>query len=483
MSQSATTIAAFDNSYARLPERFFTRQAPEPVPAPELLVFNDALAQELGLDLTEGTDLAGLFSGNTPLVGAAPLAQVYAGHQFGGWVPQLGDGRAVLLGEVINTSGERRDIQLKGAGRTPYSRAGDGRAWLGPVLREYLMSEAMAALGVPTTRALAAVATGEQVLREDGPLPGAILTRVAASHIRVGTFQYFAARGDTEALAALTEHALARHYPGADGPRGLLQSVVARQAALIARWMALGFIHGVMNTDNCAISGETIDYGPCAFMDSYAAGRVFSSIDQFGRYAYANQPQIAVWNLAQLGSAMIPLMPDQEAAIADFTEDVNGFSAQFEQAWHSALCAKLGLDGARKEDVAMAFELLTLMQAGQADFTRVFRGLSEATERARDEFLNREEVDGWLRRWQERLQADGGSLEAAQAGMRAVNPAVIARTHRIEAAIAAAVAGDMAPFQRLSQALSTPFALSEEHADLALAPSQDEAVTRTFCGT
>ena len=466
----------FDNSYARLPERFFTRMGPTPVAAPAMLAFNRALAEDLGLSVPEDpAELAAVFAGNATPEGASPLAQVYAGHQFGGWSPQLGDGRAILLGEVVDRQGARRDIQLKGSGPTPYSRMGDGRAWLGPVMREYIVSEAMAALGIPTTRALAAVLTGETVLRE-AAFPGAVLTRVAASHIRVGTFQYFAARQDGEALEALCAHAIARHYPEADGPRGLLQSVIAVQATLIAQWMGVGFVHGVMNTDNCAISGETIDYGPCAFMDSYAAGRVFSSIDQFGRYAFANQPKIAVWNLAQFASSLVPLMADQDAAIAEFTDDLGAFGDIFDAAWGRILGAKIGLG---PDAAPQAQALLALMEAGQADFTRVFRRLSgPEPQSARDEFLDRAAFDDWFAGWWP--QADRPDR---QARMEAVNPAWIPRNHRIEAAITAGVAGDYAPFERLMTALATPFTLAEADADLARAPVEEEAVTRTFCGT
>uniref|UniRef100_UPI003F6A9517 protein adenylyltransferase SelO n=1 Tax=Roseicyclus sp. TaxID=1914329 RepID=UPI003F6A9517 len=359
----------FDNSYARLPERFFTRQAPATVATPRLIALNHALADRLGITLPDDpAEIARIFSGNALPEGADPLAQVYAGHQFGGWSPQLGDGRAILLGEVLAPDGARFDIQLKGSGRTPYSRMGDGRAWLGPVLREYIISEAMAALGVPTTRALAAVSTGEVVLRER-PLPGAVFTRVAASHIRIGTFQYFAARRDSAALQALCDHTIARHYPKADGPLGLLNAVIDAQARLVARWMGLGFIHGVMNTDNMTLSGETIDYGPCAFMDDYHPDRVFSSIDQFGRYAYANQPQIAVWNLAQLATALLQLIPDREAGIDAFTDAINGFSDRFDTAWDSVLRAKMGLAAEDESDGDLARSLLAIMAENGADFT------------------------------------------------------------------------------------------------------------------
>ena len=471
---------AFDNSYARLPDRFFTRQRPEPVSAPVLLALNRPLADRLGLSLPDDpAALAALFAGNTPPDGSDPLAQVYAGHQFGGWSPQLGDGRAILLGEVLAPDGARFDIQLKGAGRTPYSRMGDGRAWLGPVLREYLVSEAMHALGIPTTRALAAVATGDVVLRETR-LPGAIVTRVAASHIRVGTFQYFAARSDLEALEALTAHAISRHYPDSQGPEGLLDAVIGAQARLIAQWMGVGFINGVMNTDNMTISGETIDYGPCAFMDAYHPDTVYSSIDQYGRYAYANQPQIAVWNLAQLATALLPLMPDRDAAIERFTELVNGFSDRFDAAWHGVLCAKLGLSGAGDDDAQLALDLLEVMAGNQADFTLTFRALSgPAPQIARELFVDPTAFDAWFAHYQARL----GDTVDRVARMQAVNPAFIPRNHRIEQAIQAAVAGDMGPFQTLNTILARPFDDQPDYADWQAPPTAPEVVQATFCGT
>ncbi|MDH5799051.1 MAG: YdiU family protein, partial [Paracoccaceae bacterium] len=335
-------IIAFQNSFARLPERFFARQAPVPVHAPELVALNEPLACDLGIDpdWLRSPEGVAVLAGNTTPEGAEPLAQAYAGHQFGGWVPQLGDGRAVLLGEVVDAAGRRRDIQLKGSGRTPFSRNGDGRAWLGPVLREFLVSEAMAALGIPTTRSLAAVKTGELVQRESS-LPGAVLTRVASSHIRVGTFQYFAARQDTEALQALTDHVIQRHYPNAGDALGLLRCVVAAQAGLVARWMGVGFIHGVMNTDNMSIAGETIDYGPCAFLDAYDPMKVFSSIDHFGRYAFSRQPDVAAWNLAQFASCLLPLMGEKDSAIQVATAAVHEFPALFEAAYLAEYRAKL----------------------------------------------------------------------------------------------------------------------------------------------
>jgi uncharacterized protein YdiU (UPF0061 family) len=416
-----------------------------------------------------------MLAGNLVAEGSEPLAQAYAGHQFGGWVPQLGDGRAVLLGEVVDRQGIRRDIQLKGAGRTPFSRGGDGRAWLGPVLREYVVSEAMHALGLPTTRALAAVATGEPVRRET-VLPGAVLTRVAASHIRVGTFQYFVARGDTEALERLVGHVIERHYPDAGDAMGLLRAVVAAQARLIAGWMSFGFIHGVMNTDNMAVSGETIDYGPCAFMDGYDPAKVFSSIDRFGRYAYQAQPQVAVWNLAQLASSLLPLMGG-EAAVPAATEAVQGFADTYAEAWAQRFRAKLGLSGEdRPGDCGLAQRLLDVMAKARADFTVSFRDLAESgTVRALE---GTEGFADWHRDWQARLAGETDS----ETVMRAANPAVIPRNHRIEAMIAAAVAGDLGPMQALGAALASPYDAAPDHW-LRQPPEKAEEVCQTFCGT
>jgi len=477
---------AFDNSYARLPERFFAAQSPTPVAAPSLIKVNAALATDLGLDPVALTTQEGLavLAGNTVPEGASPLAQAYAGHQFGGWVPQLGDGRAVLLGEVIDRHGRRRDIQLKGAGRTPFSRQGDGRAWLGPVLREYVVSEAMHALGIPTTRALAAVATGEPVYRER-TFPGAVLTRVASSHIRVGTFQYFAARGDEDALKALTDHVIARHYPQAETPLDLLSAVVAAQARLIARWMGVGFIHGVMNTDNMSIAGETIDYGPCAFMDAYHPEQVFSSIDRMGRYAYRRQPEIAVWNLAQFATALLPIigLPHKDA-VAVATRVVEGFADLFTAAWDEVFAAKLGFARLDEARAASAYGLLARMARGNADFTSVFRSLSgDDPTAARAAFSDPTALDDWLPRWQAHLAEEGTDEATARARMQAANPAFIPRNHRIEHAIAAAVAGDFAPFDRLITVLATPYADQPDHADLMAAPTPEEEVRATFCGT
>ena len=466
----------FDNSYARLPERMFARQPPAPAPAPRLLALNRPLAARLGLDADwlAGPEGLAMLSGNAVPEGAAPLAQAYAGHQFGGFVPQLGDGRALLLGEVVAPDGARFDIQLKGSGRTPFSRGGDGKAWLGPVLREYLVSEFMAAMGVPTTRALAAVATGETVRRER-PLPGAILTRIAASHIRVGTFQYFAVRGDIEALQALTDHVIARHYPEADGPLALLEAVVAAQARTVAAWMALGFIHGVMNTDNAAVSGETIDYGPCAFMDRFHPDTVFSSIDRGGRYAWINQPQIAVWNLAQFATCLIPLMGEEQAAIEAATRAVHRFPARYEAAWLAGFAAKLGIAAPVEADRALAERLLVIMAGEEADFTRTFAGLADGSARA--EFRDPARFDTWVADWRARVPDPDRVL------MTQANPRRIPRNHRVEAVIAAAVEGDMAPFDSLFDAATHP---REDRADwdaFALAPAEDERVRATFCGT
>ncbi|WP_299356298.1 protein adenylyltransferase SelO family protein [uncultured Shimia sp.] len=462
----------FDNSYARLPASLFTRQNPEPVKAPELLAFNHSLARDLGISGDQDIEeLATVFSGNAIPDGAEPLAQLYAGHQFGHWNPQLGDGRAILLGEV-----QGRDIQLKGSGRTPYSRNGDGRAWVGPVLREFVVSEAMHALGIPTTRALAAVATGEMIQRETA-LPGAVLTRVAASHIRVGTFQALAARQDYTGLQALFDHARDRHDPEAKDPLEFLNGVIERQAQLVTKWMNVGFIHGVMNTDNCSISGETIDYGPCAFMDSYDPMTVFSSIDRQGRYAWGRQADIIVWNMAQLATALVPLMPDQDDAITKFTSAVHAMPERLNSLWNATLLRKIGISDPRSGDLDLAKQLLTLMAAQSADFTNTFAALASDT--AGDHFVDREAFEVWAKDWRARLKDE----TAAQDTMRAANPLLIPRNHRIEEMIQAAVSGDMAPFSRLMQAYDTPFEVSTESRDLTHAPLDGERVHATFCGT
>ncbi len=468
-------MIGFDNSYARLPERFFTRQRPTPVKRPEIIIINKRLADNLDVGAADLS--AGVLSGNILPEGADPIAQVYAGHQFGAWAGRLGDGRAILLGEVAAASG-RRDIVLKGAGRTPYSRGGDGRAWLGPVLREYLLSEAMHALGVPTTRALGAALTGEPVIRER-PLPGAVLTRVAASHVRVGTFQHFAAAGDREALEILTGYTIRRHYRGAEGALGLLRAALGAQARLVARWMGLGFIHGVMNTDNMALSGETLDYGPCAFMDDFDPGRVFSSIDHMGRYAWNAQPAMARWNLARLAEALLELIdPDRTRAARAAEAVLAEFGPAFEAAWLDTFRAKLGLAEPEPGDAALIRELLARMHESGADFTLTFRSLAEdggaAHLRAPGAW------EGWASGWRARLARESGDPLAR---MRAANPVFVPRNHLVEAAIEAALGGDFAPFRRLLDVLSRPFCDQPEAAELARPPRAGEEIRQTFCGT
>lgn len=471
-----TLTIPFDNTYARLGTGFYANQLPVPVKAPELLAFNGDLAQILRVTCGETAEMAQVFAGNTVPDGAEPLAQLYAGHQFGNFNPQLGDGRALLLGEVTGADGQRYDIQLKGSGPTAFSRNGDGRAWLGPVLREYVVSEAMHALGIPTTRALAAAATGETVWREGGK-PGAVLTRVAASHMRVGTFQVFASRGQIENLKALTDYAIRRHYPEADGPMGLLRAVRDAQSRLIAAWMSVGFIHGVMNTDNCAISGETIDYGPCAFMDVYHPNTVFSSIDRMGRYAYSNQPDIAVWNLAQLATALIQQMDDPQEGVEEATEIVHAMPGLMQSEWLTRFRAKLGISSEQAGDMELVTGLLTRMADGQADFTNMFSALWGGT--ARDHFLDPAAFDAWQQDWAARLE---GEPEPEQV-MRQANPVFIPRNHRIEEMIAAAVEGDFALFHRLNEILARPFEDQPEHAALMRPPLPEEVVKATFCGT
>ena len=487
---------AFDNSYARLPERFYARLAPTPVAEPGLVKINRGLATELGLDPAalaspEGVEI---LAGNRIAPGSEPIALVYAGHQFGHFVPQLGDGRAILLGEVVDRAGRRRDIQLKGSGITPFSRNGDGRAALGPVLREYLVSEAMAALGIPTTRTLAAVTTGEKVYRE-AALPGAVLARVASSHIRVGTFQFFAARDDREALRLLADHAIARHDPGAAAAaepcRALLEGVVARQASLVAQWLLVGFIHGVMNTDNTAVSGETIDYGPCAFMDTYDPATVFSSIDHRGRYAYANQPRIAAWNLARLAEAILPLLADDsQRAVAIASEVIDTYPALFSQALVAGLQRKLGLFTEQAADAELAQALLDAMAANHADFTLTFRRMCAAAETAggaaevRELFDAPEAWDEWAQRWRERLAQEPQTPREHADLMRRANPAFIPRNHRVEAALAAAIEhDDYGPFEELLLVLSRPYEDQPAFAAYADPPGPEQRVYRTFCGT
>ncbi|HEX5608202.1 MAG TPA: YdiU family protein [Candidatus Binatia bacterium] len=485
---------AFDNTYARDLEGCYVNWKAARVRSPRLVKFNRELAEELGVD---GDALASdrgarIFAGNETPEGAMPLAQAYAGHQFGGFVPQLGDGRALLLGEIIDRHGQRRDIQLKGSGPTPFSRAGDGRAALGPVLREYLIGEAMHSLGIPTTRALAAVVTGEPVFRES-VLPGAVLTRVAASHIRVGTFQFFAARGEQDKVRRLADYVIDRHYSEIKGREDpyleLIDRVAERQAALVARWMLVGFIHGVMNTDNMAISGETIDYGPCAFMDHYDPATVFSSIDSHGRYAYANQPRIAQWNLARLADALLPLIDaDRTRAIARATEVVNRFPEKYQQHWLTGMRAKLGLLSEEEADVHLAAGLLTAMEGNKVDYTLAFRFLAEAVigreERIRVLFADPSIYDLWSEQWRARLSRETTAPQERAAKMRLANPAFIPRNHRVEEALSAAVEqGDYGPFDTLLEILSRPFEDQSEFEAFAQPAPAGQGCYRTFCGT
>lgn len=482
------------HSYSSLPSRFYARVAPTPVPDPKLVVLNTSLARELGLDpdLLQ-PEAAAMLSGNRLPEDADPIAMAYAGHQFGGFVPSLGDGRAILLGELRGLDGVLRDIQLKGAGLTPFSRNGDGRAVLGPMLREYLISEAVHAFGIPTTRSLAVVTTGAQVYR-DGALPGAVLTRVASSHVRVGTFQYFAARGDQDAVRTLLAYVIARHYPEASGAAvpalAVLKSVAQRQVALIADWMLVGFIHGVMNTDNMAISGETIDYGPCAFMDAYDPNTVFSSIDHQGRYAFRNQPVIAQWNLARLAEALLPLIdPEPDKAVALATEVLAPFITDFDARFLAGMSRKIGFTAAVAGAAELVRRLLTLMQQSHADFTLAFRALALAAAdpgeelRFRQLFAAGSDIESWLRDWRALLAQDGMTLGDRAASMRNANPAFIPRNHRVQAALDAAEAGDYAPFRVLLDVVQRPFEAQPERSEYAEPPHPSERVLQTFCGT
>jgi uncharacterized protein YdiU (UPF0061 family) len=488
-------LFTFENTYGRLPERFFARLAPTPVARPKLIRVNARVAQMLGLDPQRLASADGelALAGNQVPEGADPLAMAYAGHQFGNWSPQLGDGRAILLGEVRAPDGLLYDIQLKGSGPTPFSRNGDGRAALGPVLREYIISEAMTGLRIPTTRSLAMVATGEQILRQDGMLPGAVLTRVSRSHVRVGTFEFFGNRGDEEAVRLLADYVIARLYPDAaqaEQPyRALLDGVIARTAALIARWQLVGFIHGVMNTDNVSIAGETIDYGPCAFMDAYDPATVFSSIDRGGRYAYGNQPRIAHWNLVRFAQALLPLLgSDEDAALKSAQDAINAYPALFEAAYHAGLRAKVGFTQAREEDLPLIGELFRHMADGHADFTLTFRRLCDSAQGGdqaiRALFDNAAALDAWLTKWRDRLALETALPAERAAAMRAVNPLFIARNHRVEAVIVAAQErGDFAPLDELLKVLAAPFDEQPDLADYADPPKPDEVVLQTFCGT
>lgn len=459
--------ASWDTSYLSLPEQMFKRQNPIPVPKPSPLVLNTQLAKKLGISF--GSDWAEYIAGNKVSQGATPLTQAYAGHQFGNWNPQLGDGRAVLLGEVTGEFG-RMDIQLKGSGRTHWSRGGDGRAWLGPVLREYIVSEAMHKLGIPTTRALAAAGTGESIYREGGTLPGAVICRTASSHIRVGTFQYFASRNDHTALQALLTYTINRHYPNAKNSNDFLEMAVKAQAKLIAKWMGVGFIHGVMNTDNSHVAGITVDYGPCAFMDNFAPKRVFSAIDRQGRYAYSNQPNIAAWNMAQLATALLPLASNRDTAIESFTEIINGFEKVFDNEFKKIFTSKLGLPLVAESDL-LTNKFLEMMAHENADFTQSFRALSnpefDQHVKTHPEFLK------WYDQWRE--VADVSELNS-------INPAIIPRNHIIEIMIDQAISGNMDYFTEFHSALESPYSITKNQLFMS-PPKPTEVVKNTFCGT
>jgi serine/tyrosine/threonine adenylyltransferase len=477
----------FDNSYARLPKVFFTSQNPTPVQSPKFAIVNKTLAASLGLNIQilQNEDGAALFAGNKIPEGASPIAQAYAGHQFGHFT-MLGDGRAVLLGEQITPQGERFDIQLKGSGRTPYSRGGDGRAALGPMLREYIISEAMHGLGIPTTRSLAVVTTGEEIARESY-LPGAILTRVGASHLRVGTFQYAARWGSEEEIRELADYAIKRHYPEIEDDENrylsFLQEVIKRQAMLIAKWQLVGFIHGVMNTDNMTISGETIDYGPCAFMDTYDPATVFSSIDRDGRYAYGNQPNIGVWNLARLAEALLPLLhEDQEEAVTLAQDKLSDFAGVFESNWLEGMRAKLGLFNEEEHDKPLIKDLLDMMQKHGADYTNTFRALT--LDKPEETILQgTTEFTQWLERWKTRLGRQEESKESSIQLMENSNPAVIPRNHRVEEALEAANNGDFSVMETLLEVLSNPYEYSPEQIEYTILPAPSPRPYRTFCGT
>ena len=474
----------FDNTYARLPERFYSKQRAAAVPAPELLRTNTTLSAELGIDLAwlETTEALNVFAGNSIADGSEPLAQAYAGHQFGGFAPQLGDGRALLLGEVVDLHGTRRDIQLKGSGRTPFSRSGDGKSALGPVLREYIVSEAMHALGVPTTRALAAVTTGESVARQEGTVAGGVFTRVASSHIRVGTFQYFLARNDTDALRQLADYTIARHYPDAADAEEpyitFLERVIEAQAKLIPQWMALGFIHGVMNTDNTAISGETIDYGPCAFMDAFHPDCVFSSIDRNGRYAWGSQPEIARWNLTRFAETLLPLISqDSDVAVKKAENSLGTYTGLFRTEHDKRFRAKFGLAHDSPLDIVKSG--LELLAEQEVDYTLFFRHLtrgnrSELSALFKDTAL----LDSWYASWEKETQSAPDT-----AAMQKSNPILIPRNHRVEQVIQAAYGGDYAPFHQFVDALAKPYEDRNAYSEYERAPKPNEVVHQTFCGT
>ena len=478
----------FDNSYVKLPSFFYCKQKPIPVEEPEIVVFNDKLALQLGLkrDELENSAGAAIFAGNQIPEGADPISQAYAGHQFGHFA-KLGDGRAVLLGEHITPDQKRLDIQLKGSGRTPYSRGGDGRAALGPMLREYIISEAMHSLGIPTTRSLAVVKSGEPIQREI-VLPGAILTRVASSHIRVGTFQFAANWGDKETLKTFADYTINRHDPHLEGSEEryirFLQEVIKRQASLISKWQLVGFIHGVMNTDNMTISGETIDYGPCAFMDTYDPATVFSSIDREGRYAYGNQPYIGAWNLARLAESILPLLSENQEEAIDLAEkEISQFSKLFSQYWLDGMRNKLGIINGEGEDEALIKELLQLMQEYRADYTNTFRSLTLAKLEG-EKLFKKEAFQSWYQRWQERLSRQNESKETVVNVMKRSNPAVIPRNHRVEEALDAAVKnGDYSVMEKLLDILSDPYSYTTEQEEYCTLPAPSGKPYQTFCGT
>jgi len=486
----------FDNSYVKLGGRFYAKVKPTLVEQPGIVKLNYALAQDLGIDFDalDPESWAAIFSGNQILSGSEPLAMVYAGHQFGNFVPQLGDGRAILLGEVIDNANCRRDIQLKGAGLTPFSRQGDGRAALGPVLREYIISEAMHALGIPTTRSLGAVTTGEPVYREK-VLPGAVLTRVALGHVRTGTFQYFAVQRDEKELRQLADYVIARHFPElkeeANPYLKLLEEVMEQQAQLVAKWMHVGFIHGVMNTDNMAISGETIDYGPCAFMDNFSQTKVFSSIDRMGRYAYGNQPSILQWNLTRFAETILPLIDKIPERAVDFANEViEIYPQRFREYWLSGMRQKLGLFNSETEDESLIQSLLETMQENEADFTLTFRRLCDAALTPEKEssirilFNDSSAYDNWAMKWRDRLSREFKTPEERFELMCQTNPTVIPRNHQVQLALKAAEEdGDYAPFEKLLEVLSSPYAVAEEYSEYLLPPKPDEHVLQTFCGT
>ena len=477
----------FDNTYSKLPEYFISNTSPVPVKSPELIILNDNLAKELGLNfsLIDKKDLSKLFSGNSLPEGSKAISQAYAGHQFGHFT-MLGDGRAVLMGEHISKNNERFDIQFKGSGKTPFSRNGDGRAALGPMLREYIISEAMHALNIPTTRSLAVVKTGEDVMREN-TLQGAILTRVASSHLRVGTFQFIAARKSEKELKTLINYTINRHYPNIKQSKNqaleFLKVMIKQQTNLVINWMRVGFIHGVMNTDNMAISGETIDYGPCAFMDTYDPQTVFSSIDQFGRYSYSNQPNITKWNLARFAECLIPLIdPNKDKAIEIATETINNFDKNYEIKWINMMRDKLGLFGQDPKDLVLILDLLTWMHKNKADYTNTFCILMNENVQ-KNKIYEDENFIIWKKRWKERLKLNNNNPEKFLKLMRSVNPLIIPRNHKVEEALEAANNNDLSPLIKLIKILEKPYDKQQENIDYQSPAPLGNKKYQTFCGT